>query len=940
MPNNNKPLVDLPFFELCAQAPTASAAIGCMTTVEEGNDRFIYYISGAFFYRYDTVADTWQLLPSPNVTPTVFASLRVTRRRGYHAPVLSATATTVTIAAPRGENLQGETLRVLQGTGAGQERVLTLVSENTHDAGSLSAAVAASLSDSTKKWRVNQWAGYMVGVVIGTTVPQYKRIIANDATTLYVQVTGLEPHEPWANQAWATIAPYTIPAAGMQYHIMSSTFSVPAWDTIPSERALATTLTGGVYLMSAVAATPFLSLQYYDIANSSWQTKTVPQGLVLAAVTVDAGIERTAKTGTPHVTELGAVSATARTLTDAGLALEVGRYANHRILITGGTGAGQNRRIVVNTDKVFTIPRDWSTIPDATSTYEVWPDFDRVYFSGNGNASLLAYSPENDVWMQGQSYDDGVVAVISCTVGAETPVGVTTGARIALGCRAVNPVPTAGGANYVFGDLLTCAVGGAGAQVRVTSVGVGGAVTGIELVHTGTGTGYSVSAGKATTGGAGTGCTIEMTAVGPTALITAATTHWFKTGQVATFAGCTDGAWNAAHTILGVPGITTFCVAVTAAANMAASLTLSTVNVVDVSKNWIANEHAGRLVQVCVAGTAPTSQIRWIVSNTDNTLTVAAITAAVNGTSKYAIYDSKIFGVDDQRKESGMHGHGFATGGSTTTLIDSTKNWEVNQWAGYSFRVEAGVGYGSGRIAVISNTVNTLTYALQSFTPDATTFYEIADTWGIATSGALNTITDTTKKWAVNQWVNKRVRVTGGTGVGTEIGATANTANALTAVVGTPDATSTYAIIAVPARGAGTALLWAWGSTDPKKRGRFLYSPRGGSSSAMDIYDLVTGEWKIGFSYRGASELFNTGSSYTYDGADGIFLSRATLNQPIRIFKYDLNLNEVRGLATTNVNHNALHIGNYMETVENTDGYTYLYTMQNTGTLLMRALLF
>jgi hypothetical protein len=940
MPNNNKPMVDLPYFELCNQAPTASSAIGCMTTTEEGNDRYIYMITGALFYRYDVIADTWQQLASPNVTPTVTASLRYTRRRGYHAPVLAATSNTVTIAAPRGANLEGETLRVLTGIGAGQERVLTLVSEAIHEAGTITTTAGGGLTDSTKKWRVNQWAGYMVAVTMGPTVPQYKRIIANDATILYVQATGLEPHEPWANQVFGNLAPYTIPTTGAQYQIMSSTFSVDTpWATAPGERALCTALTGGIYLQSCVAAAPFLSLQYYDVAADSWQTKTVPQGLQIAAVTLDSGIERTAKTGAVHVTGT-ATSAAARTLTDSLLSLEPGRYANHRVLITGGTGAGQNRRIVTNTATTFTLPRNWDVQPDATSTYEVWPDFDRIYFNGAANATMLAYSPESDFWMQGQSFDDGVVAAVSCTLGSEMPVGVSTGARIAAGVRSINPVPTAAGSNYVFGDLLTCSVGGAGAQVRVTSVGASGAVTGLELVHAGTGTGYTVGTGKATTGGAGTGCTIEIMTVGATALVTTLTTHWFKTGQVVTFAGCTDAAWNAAHTIIGVNALSAFSVAVTAAASMGAALAQSTTTITDAAKNWIVNEHAGRLVHLMVNGTAPTSQIRWIVSNTANTLTVATIAAAANGTAKYAIYDSKIFGIDDQRKEPGMSGNGFATGGSTTTLTDTSKNWDVNMWAGYAFKVEAGPGYGSGRIVVISNTDNTLTYATQTFTPTADTLYEIADTWGIATSGASNTINDTAKKWAANQWITKRIRITGGTtSVGTEIAATANTATALTAVVGTPDATSTYAILSAPPRGAGTALLWAWGATDPAKRGRYMFSPRGGASSAVDIYDIVTQRWSLGWSYRGATELFATGSSYTYDGHDSLYLSRSIAAAPIRIFRYDINTNRMDGLATTTVLQNAVHIGNYMETVDSPDGYKFLYTLQNTGTLLQRALI-
>lgn len=940
MPNNNKPMVDLPFFELCNQAPVSSGALGCLTTVEEGDDRFIYFVAGQALYRYDTVADTWQQLASPNIAPVTYASIRYTRRRGYHCLVLSATPTSVTVAAPRGEVLQGEILRVLVGGGAGQERVLTLAQETVHDAGALSGATAASLTDATKKWRINQWAGYMVGITIGTTVPQYKRVLCNSESVLWVSEANLQPHEPWANQAFATVAPYTLPAAGMQYQIMSTTFNVDAWGTVPSPGAMCTTLSGGIYLLSTLASAPFISLQYYDVANDAWQTKTVPQGLVAAAPGTDGGIERTGKTGTPFVTRVGAVSSTSRSLTDAGLALEPGRYANHRLLITGGTGAGQNRRIVTHTDKVFTIPRSWDVEPDGTSTYEVWPDFDRIYFSGGAASAMFAYSPENDYWMQGQSFDDGICTNISCTHGANLPLGVSSGVRIAAGVRAINPVPSAGGSNYVVGDVLTCAVGGAGAQVRVAKVGSAGSVTELELWHAGTGTGYTVGAGKATTGGTGSGCKIEVTEVGPTALITLATAHWMRRGDVVSFAGCTEAAWNTAHTLIGVNTFNTFSVACAASANMAAASAQSTTTVYDPTKNWVVNEHAGRLVHLTVGGLTPTSQIRWIVSNTANTLTVATITAGANGTSRYVIYDAKVFGIDDQRKETGMLACGFASGGSTTTLVDASKNWEVNQWAGYAFKVEAGAGYGSGRITIISNTATTLTYAAQGFTPDASTWYEIADAWGLATSGANGVINDTGKKWAASQWISKRVRITGGNLAPTEAAVTANTATALTVAVGTPDTTSTYAILGAPPRGAGTALLWVWGATDPAKRGRFMYSPRGGGSSAVDVYDIVTGKWKIGFAYRTNSELFNLGSSYTYDGEDSIFLSRSVASAPLRVFRYDVNTNAVTGLATTTVAQNAVHIGNYLETVTSPSGYQYLYTLQNTGTLLQRALLF
>lgn len=947
MANQNKPMIDLPFFELCSQSPIAISALSSMTTVEAGDDRYMYLLaSAAGFYRYDKIADTWQQLASPVIAPVTASTMRRTRRRGYHGRIIAATSTTVTIPGLRGPVLQGQTLQILQGTGLGQERVLTYVGETVHETGVITATTTSSLGDSTKKWRVNQWAGYMVGITFGADATQYKKILYNDTTTLYIADANLQPHDPWNNQIFVAVAPYAVPVttAGAQAHfqIMSSTYSVPAWTTIPDYTSYFTALTGGIYLVSSAAAAPFFTCQYYDTLQDSWQTKTVPQSLILAALGTDFCIERTAKVGGSLATKVGAISGTNRTLSDAGQTLTVAQYNNCRLLITAGTGIGQNRRIINNTATTFTVARNWDINPDSTSEYEVWPDFDRVYLAGGAASAMYAYSPENDYWMQGQSFDDGITTNISCSMKGWNPIGVSSGTRIALGVQAINPVPTAGGTLYQIGEILTCSVGGTGAQAIVTSINPGGVVTGIALTNSGTATGFAVGAGRATTASAsGTGCTIEITAVGPTANIVTATANWFAAGHQVTFAGCTDSLWNTTYTILGVSTTTTFSVAATAAASMAATASQTTAIMVDPTKNWIVNEHVGRLVHVMVAGTAPTSQIRWITANTATTLTYnVAVTAAGNGTSKYCIYDSKVFGTDDQRKEDSMVGFGQATGGSTTTLIDSTKTWVPNQYVGYMFRVEAGTGYGSGRIAITSNTANTLTFATQTFTPDDTTRYEIADAWGLPTAGAASTLTETTtKNWAVNQWAGKRVRITSGTLVGTETTCTANSATALT-ITGTPDATSTYALLAIPPRGAGTALVWTWGATSvPNKMN--IYSPRGGGSNTMDIYNINKGKWTFGYFFSPQAELFTTGSSYAYDGTDSIYMSRSVASNPIRIFRYDITNNAFNGLATTTWSQNAVHVGNFLEIMDSPDGtLSYLYTIQNTGTLMSRALLF
>ena len=132
--NNNLPFVDLPFFELCSQVPTTTSAVSGMVLAEAGDD-YIYAMVAGTFYRYDMQYDTWQQLSTPNVAPATCLSMAYTKRRGFHARVLAATSTTVTLPYLRGAVLSGETFEILQGTGAGQSRTLTFIGDTTQDEG-------------------------------------------------------------------------------------------------------------------------------------------------------------------------------------------------------------------------------------------------------------------------------------------------------------------------------------------------------------------------------------------------------------------------------------------------------------------------------------------------------------------------------------------------------------------------------------------------------------------------------------------------------------------------------------------------------------------------------------------------------------------------------------------------------------------------------------
>jgi hypothetical protein len=100
-------------------------------------------------------------------------------------------------------------------------------------------------------------------------------------------------------------------------------------------------------------------------------------------------------------------------------------------------------------------------------------------------------------------------------------------------------VGSAAGTGYAVGDILAVSqAGGSNGQVRVSTIGAGGAVTAVAIIAGAQGTGYTVASGVTTTGGTGTGFDVNIVTLGETPLqaVTAcrnATPSWYA----ATFVG-------------------------------------------------------------------------------------------------------------------------------------------------------------------------------------------------------------------------------------------------------------------------------------------------------------------------------------------------------------------------------------------------------------------
>ncbi len=963
MPVTNllKPQVDQPVFEWMRFAPTTTSSTATLLS-SDASARYMYYIVGQAMFRYDTYSDSWQECAAPNIAPATAVTGKYAAFSGSRGHTISATSTTITIGGlgRLGNVCVGSKIRILYGTGAGQERTITACSDGViHDNGLATTASATQIGDSTKKWRVNQWDGYNCRLIFSTGQSQVRKILYNDTTTLTFSDTNHQAVDSFNNTGFSAVTPFAVPVttAGSQtnFVIESSELTVDsAWTVTPDASSIYQIMTGGIWLMTAAASTPFAAFQYYDILLDSWFTKT-PSGPMhhAAALGTDFAIDRTGEAGGVFISGVTASSAAAKTLVQSGATYAYDRYTNYQLRIVSGKGIGQRRRITANSADTFYVEKKWDITPDNTSGYAIYGDTDKMWLAGNASSAMYQYSVEHDLWASAPIVDTGVARQISATPASGVTLsygpphegyGITSITYSASGILSV--AVNAAGTNYVAGDLVTCSTTGTNGQVYVTGVTAGGAVTSLQLAASGSG--YSNGSSN-TTGGSGSGLTITLT-VGKVGNVVSAVNHDFRHGESVIIAGCaTETTFNDTFAVIGTNSQTAFSIAANSAATQSptAASSLTTTLIVDATQNWNTNEHVGRVVFVQTAGTSPTNAgARRITANTATTLTLSSVISVMaNGTSRYVIQEARPFGamcIDKVVERSPL---GWATSGSSTTLVDTTKNWRNNQYQNCRVRIVSGTGEGND-VVITSNTATTLTVASWNVaTPDATSKYEIMDSYGIVTTGGgTTTVTDANKNFPTNYLAGKRIRYIAGTasssaGTATvEVSVTSNTATVITVPTLTSNATDTfYAIYEIPARSTGIDIKWLFGLSDVEKKGRWLISPRGGASNIFDIFDIPTSTWELTPFITPITATLTTGSMYAYDGVDSYYFTKDATN---RIYQLDLSKFQVEAATSIPYAHSTATLSNKFEIVKTVDGLTYLYVMRHTGQEMWRTLKF
>jgi hypothetical protein len=274
---------------------------------------------------------------------------------------------------------------------------------------------------------------------------------------------------------------------------------------------------------------------------------------------------------------------------------------------------------------------------------------------------------------------------------------------------------------------------------------------------------------------------------------------------------------------------------------------------------------------------------------------------------------------------------------STTTLTDLTKSWTTNEHAGRlvslnTAAITAASGSAAGQVVrVTSNTATTLTFAATVTAPtNGVSRYAIArgDTigtldFGVATgTQSTTTIQDTTKSWAVNIWAGRRVRVlTSGGPIEAVIAS--NTSNTLTVSTITLPVTlvTQYAILEGNAKGTGTNVNWAFGTSNAAYRGRYLFILRGGGAYGFERVDLTT-DRIIAINTAPLTETLTTGSMSAYDGGDKIYFHKDNTQ---RVMSLDVVTGKVNGASMYPYVAPTAIIGNRMEVFTTRDGLKYLW---------------
>ena len=644
--NKLKQQIDLPVWEWLRQIPstiTQTAGLSCSCVADNAlfnavSGRYIYFLGNATnFWRYDTISDTYEQLASPVITPLTASSMRFAGAQGYYGRAISATSTTLSTGLPSSQAAVGYRIRIISGKGAGQERLITSVSDPVvADFGGASAGAATTLTDASKNWgytgtanNFNGWVGYSVRIIGGTGANQVRKILYNTATVLTIADPNLYSYEPWAmpGSPTAGTAGWTAPAAGSLYQIESSTITVDtAWDVQPDNTSRYVIQSGGIWLASgASVANGGITMQYYSVLEDIWYAKESVSNIV-PVVSTDVSLERVTENSTIWYTGL-ASAGTTTTLTDSTAGWTVNQWAGYQCFIWTGTGRGQLGVITSNTATALTFSNTLGTAPDATSRYNIM-GYDAGTFSSS-QARVVFDSTK--AWTVNQ-YTNYAVRIVSGTGSGQLRQIMSNGATSLVVYENWNIQPDNTSVYIIQGNSNDMYItDGGSAETFMYRVGDTDFITGSRILDEGI---VQVACAMLCDGTSTATHSIyeqkpvAITALAGTTTITAttATTHQFVTGQWVSIRGVTSAAADMYNTtgkvqIASTPSSTTFTYTPFAAGTgtyaYSGGVTISTTVLPDASKFHADLATGGSTTTATFSRAQPSNINGWYVYGTN-----------------------------------------------------------------------------------------------------------------------------------------------------------------------------------------------------------------------------------------------------------------------------------------------------------------------------------
>jgi hypothetical protein len=739
--NNLKPQVDTPVWEWCRQLPTASTSYSSTCSAKNSLlhvtfGRYIYFMQALAmttgnalstgFFRYDTISDSYQELNQPPFTTVTYSSMEFTEDHGYAGYVLGngGGPNTLQIAGMTGQTLKGFEIRIVDGTGNGQMRTITGVSDPViWDVGTITAVAATpttNITDSSKNWAWNQWAGYQVRFVSSAGQSQVRKILYNSATELFFADVAKYAEDQWAEAPIVTVAnsALLIPAAASSvYHIESSVITVDSnWMTTPDTTSRFIIRSGGIWLLSSGTTT---ILQYYDVLADTWYLRNGASATSpLTAAGTDASIINTGESAT--IWERGtASSGSSTTLVDSTKNWIAGsgtsganQWVGYYVRIWSGTGEDQYRLITANTSNTLTVAT-WSNsiTPDSTSRYFIEGD-DNGTFTGTGAMTQTGASTGTII---------GNVFTAGSTTGYYCPGQILTGTGVLATTTVISPF----GACNTNGAVTTIYF----AWGNPVSLGITtGMAVSLSSINAGTGTLAAVTTGPtyvtavtapsgSTPGNITVSNAVATQLVGVTLQFTNA---WFS------------GAATAAHTNAGTT-ITLSGGNGTTGLYPGMLLTVGTGTGTFAAQTYVTQIINATMFQVSATMTANFAGSTWIQGTPISQTTITAQLSGVpGGAGTYTVFPSQ------QVASTTITGTGVGT------VTDTTKDWLEERWNNYAIRIKSGTGKGQVRAIVRTVSSGGVEYTSAS---------------GATNVGALITVGSTT-----NLAVNDILNVTAGTG--------------------------------------------------------------------------------------------------------------------------------------------------------------------------------